>query len=293
MIQNVIDDMLITRFANNIDLHEYIKKMEHENGRDYYQHIQHSNSGNGVQWYGASYDGAMTRLLYGNKEYTERFIDGLKELNQDIDVNINIFRDIEGFAYDMGAVVDGEPECCLNIGSPKEKPTIKIRVGYSFAGSVDSDVLRNRGVAITNLIYTLMVKGYIIDLAIAEVFVPCYRFDSPDSSKRLDKSAIYINIPTENLCIGTVAMYNSVEFFRVLMILTHSMLCDKPQRPGDGKGTMEESDIKQAFGDDCFFIPAGFYDGKMMKLNTVEKANEYITQLFNEYCNKQNINIGD
>lgn len=291
MIQDINNDTLITRFSNNIDLYNYIKKMENENGRDYYKHIEECSDGSLLRWAGASYDESMTRLLYGNKEYTEKFIDGLKELNRETDVNINIFRDLEGFAYDMGAVVQGEPECCLNVGSPKEKPTIKIRIGYSFSGSISPTVLKNRGVAITNLIYTLMTKGYIIDLGIGEVFIPDYNFAIKGQS--LNNSAISVNIPTENLCIGTVAMYNSVEFFRVLMILTHSMLLDKPKMPGWGTGTRNSSDIIEAFGNDCFFIPAGYYDSRMESLHELDDANEYITKLFNDYCTKQNINIGD
>ena len=61
-----------------------------------------------------SFKNLIDWLRYGQETQTEAFIDNLKDAGTSIDVNDGIFRDIEGFAYDMGSVVKGEPECCLN-----------------------------------------------------------------------------------------------------------------------------------------------------------------------------------
>ena len=275
---------LITHFDNNVDLYNYIQSRIKEKGESYWSHIKDCTGG---RWYGGvNYEQAMNNLLFGNKDTTAKFLDELSETKQEVDTPTSVFIDSEGFAYDMGAVVSGEPECCLNSGAPESKKTINIGIDYSYCCGNSADVLRCRGIAIVNLINTLLAKGYIVNIKMVEVYKPRNEFGS---SKNLLYSVSDITIPTENLCIGTVGFYCSVEFFRVIMILTQSMLTEQPNHAGLGRGSSNSSDFLKFFGDDLFFIPGGYVDSKAEKLDTQEKADKFVANLFNEYCKKNDI----
>ena len=278
---------LITNFDSNIDLYNYIQSRVKEKGESYWEHIKDCDGGS---WYGGvDYNQAMNNLVFGNKEVTEKFLDGLNDSKKEVDTPTSVFMDIEGFAYDMGAVVSGEPECCLNSGAPEGKKTINICIDYSYHCGNGADVLRYRGVAIVNLVNTLMAKGYIVNLRMVEVYKPRNRF----SKDGVDcfQSVSCVNISTENLCIGTVGFYCSVEFFRVIMILTHSMLTEQNKLAGIGKGTYNRDDFYEYFGDDCFLIPGGYVCAEAESLTSQEKADEFITRIFNVYCEKNNLEV--
>lgn len=284
---NKEENALITYFDSNIDLYNYIQSRVKEEGEEHWTHIKDCD---GSSWYGGvDYSQAMNNLLFGNKEVTGKFLDGLNDSKKEVDTPTSVFMDTEGFAYDMGAVVSGEPECCLNIGAPEGKKTINICIDYSYHCGNSADVLRYRGVAIVNLVNTLMTKGYIVNLRMVEVYNPHKTFGK--NGVDCSHSVSCVNISTENLCIGTVGFYCSVEFFRVIMILTHSMLTEQNNDAGFGRGTNSKTDFYKYFGDDCFLIPGGYVCSEAETLTTQERADNFITKIFNEYCKKNNLEV--
>lgn len=274
---------LITTCQNNVDLYNYIQKRIEEKGENYWQHIKDSRSARDWQG-GVTYNQAINNLIFGNKDTTNTFLEGLDDVRKEKDVHSDVFLDTEGFAYDMGAVVEGEPECCLNSIGEAPKKTINIGITYDFCCGNAARVLAWRGIAITNLIYTLLNKGYIVNLKLIECYKPNY-----DAFDKYSRSYFSLDIPTENLCIGTIAFYCSVEFFRVIMILVQSMICEQPNRAGDGKGTMDIEDIYEIYGKDMFVIPDGYIDSEMKYLESQEEANKVIESLFNEYCKREGL----
>lgn len=273
-----------TIFENNIDIYNYIRKMENEKT---WSHLEeYRNRGN--NWAGnVTYGQAMQNLLYGNKDITPQFIEGLKNLGHDIYSNTGVFMNTEGFAYDMGAVVSGEPECCVDMKAPELKKNIKIVLDYTANGGVDGRIIINRGIALVNLIYTLISKGYIIDFNLCRVSL--WNDEKGHiGSETINKHFISIKVPTETLTVGTLGFYCSLEFFRVIMILAESMMLDLPNAPGHCCGTEDKKDYM--LEDNVFLIPSFYLDGKARtKCNTEEGAKEYIIGLFNEYCKQHNL----
>ena len=274
---------LITTCQNNVDLYNYIQKKIEEKGEHYWGHIGDCRSARDWQG-GVTYNQAMNNLIFGNKDTTNTFLEGLDDVRKEKDVHSDVFLDTEGFAYDMGAVVEGEPECCLNSIGEAPKKTINIGITYDFCCGNASKILAWRGIAITNLVYTLLNKGYIVNLKLIE----CYKPDI-DAFEKYSRSYFSLDIPTENLCIGTIAFYCSVEFFRVIMILVQSMICDQPNMAGNGKGTEYIEDIYEIYGKDMFVIPDGYIDYAMRDLDSQEEANKMIESLFNEYCKREGL----
>ena len=277
---------IVATCKNNVDLYNYIQKRVQEKGEKYWGHIADSKSGG--DWYGGvTYEQAMNNLLFGNKDTTRMFLDGLADSRKEADVFNEIFLDTEGFAYDIGSFVEGNPECCLNSIGEAPKKTITIGVPYDYHCGNKSKVIAWRGMAITNLVYTLINKGYIVNLK----FIECYRpIWSPEfGGVEYHRSYFSVDVPTENICIGTIAFYCSVEFFRIIMILAQSMFCEQPDRAGNGKGTREMADLYLMYGKDMFIVPDGYLDRRMEELSSLEEANKIVSELFNEYCAKEGL----
>jgi hypothetical protein len=268
-------------FENNIDLYEYIRKREKDRS---WEHIREHRTGKA--WSGnVTYEQAMNNLQYGNKDVTLRFIEGLRNLGHEVDVNTGIFMNTEGFAYDMGAVVSGEPECCVDMKAPEPKKSLTILMDYTAPCYVKGKTLELRGLAMANLLYTLVQKGYIINLMMCEVDILDYT-GKLETGDNVRKHMMCIKVPTDTLSAGTIGFYTSLEFFRVIMILTETMCLDT-DRPGDAKGSEYIEDY--CLDKDTWLIPNCYMDKRGKNLNTIEEANEYVKTLFREYCEKHNL----
>ena len=269
-------------FENNIDFYEFIRSMEKKKT---WQKIERHRARS--EWAGnKTYEETMTELLYGNKEITHQFLEGLKNLGHEAEINTGISMNTEGFAYDMGAVVSGEPECCVDMKTPESKKSLTILMDYTAAGRIDEKILVRRGLGVANLIYTLIEKGYIINLNICSCSNLSYT-GTLFSGDKVRKHLLSIGVPVDTLSLGTVGFYTSVEFFRILDILAEAMLLDADTHCGESQGTRNIEDYSLA--EDVFLIPSCYLDIRGEKLRTQEQANEYAKTLFREYCEKHNL----
>lgn len=270
-------------FENNVDLYEYIRKREKEYNWEHLNRYKNRRE----DWAGnVTYEEAMNNLLYGNKDITPQFVEGLKNLGHDIEMNTGVFMNIEGFAYDMGAVVSGEPECCVDMKAPELKKNIKIVLDWTAPCGVKGDIIINRGIAIVNLIYTLMTKGYIVDFHLCRV--SDLRFTGYINGEPVDEHFISIKVPTETLTIGTLGFYCSLEFFRIIMILSESMMLNSPYNAGELSGIENREDYM--LDENVLFIPSFYQDSSAgNRCRTPEGAKEYIIGLFNDYCKEHNL----
>lgn len=219
-------------------------------------------------------------MNYGFQKSTDYFMNVLEENKSFTDNNSGIFMDNEGFAYDMGAVVNGEPECCLNTGLPTLTPCIKILVDLSFPWHYTSEEIFNRGIAITNLVETLLANGYIVDLYAIE-------FNSQS-----DMDVIYTNkIDTQNLSIANIAFMSSPEYFRKIGFITVDRIRNKESEAGRGRSQMLKFMIDKIKRDKIFFISGGFTGAMKDFFVTPLKAIEDLTEKFNTYCTENKLDI--
>ena len=270
-------------FENNVDIYEFLKECESKGGCPYMSECKGSRN----KWSGnVTYDEATQNLLYGNKDITPIFIDGLKALGWDIDSNTGVRMNTEGFAYDMGAVVSGEPECCVDMTAPEAKKTIKVCLDYTAPSDCECTSIINRGIAIVNLLYTLMSQGYIVEFMLSRVSELHYRGNICGTN--IDNHRIFIKVPTETLSAGTLGFYCSAEFFRIIMIIAECYCCGRPDRPGNVNGTRNKKlyDLDK----DTFFIPSFWMDDYAEnKCSTLEGATKYITELYEKFCLDNNL----
>lgn len=226
-------------------------------------------------------ENTLIAMDYGLKSYTEYFLDNLDEINSEQDGADGMFMDYEGFAYDMGAVVSGEPECCVNMNQLAPTPVINICVDISFCWNVPAKEIMNRGIAITNLINTLLTKKYIVNLEFVH-----YNIQSDMNTYLRTK------IDTTTISISTIAMLCSPQFFRQISWVSIDECREKNSDCGRGNSILNKKQ-REMLSKDALFIGGSYNDDNYTDdggYGTVEKANKHIIELFNDYCRKQNIN---
>ena len=263
-------------FEGFIDHLEYIKDFVKNNTFNIISDVDVCDDFYGYNNLSNTLDG----MNYGFQKSTDYFMDIIEETKSYTDNNNGIQMDYEGFAYDMGAVVNGEPECCLNTRLPMPTPCIKIMVDLSFSWVYSQELIYNRGIAITNLVETLLVNGYIVDLY-AVLF-----------NTQSDMSIMYTNkIDTQNLSIANIAFMSSPEYFRKIGFVTIDRIRNKPSERGRGYSEILDFMVNKIKKDKIFFIGGGYSGADSDMLLSVHSSIYDLTEKFNKFCNENKIDI--
>jgi len=220
-----------------------------------------------------NYEELITKMKYGDSKATASLLDKLKSSQVYSDIDNGVKMDIDGFAYDMGSVVSGEPECCLSSGSPQAKPYIKIFVDQGYSGHTDVDVINNRSVGIVNLVTSLQTMGYVVELVVGNY-------------ERGTKIYGFTKLSTDSLCVSQIAVATSPYYWRCGSWMTTMML---GKTTDTGHSLMDYSDIEAMEKEGWFYIGGGYTDSKMNSLSTGDDGTEYITELFNKYCSTRGL----
>lgn len=273
MIENILE-FGSTKYKN-IDFNNMAEVSEFiESQKDIKKYALTSRSELSSQsrFYGVSqFDGLTDRMRYGDEKITAKYIDKLESLNMDYETKESISFDVEGFAYDMGAVVSGEPECCLNTGFPDVKPHINIFIDTGYNGSVSPDTIANRGVAILQLINSLMSMGYILDIWMIHFITT-------------SGGGLYsqrIKLSTDYLTVSQLAFSGTCEFFRVITWLLTAIQMKYHDYTGQGQSMPIESVIKD-MKKQGLFIPSGYTDCRFNNCSQ-KQAIQYVREIYNDY----------
>lgn len=220
-------------------------------------------------------------LKYGFEDNTNYFLDYVVNVKNSKDDNTGFYMDYEGFAYDMGSVVNGNPECCLNVGSSEPNKFVKIIVDITFSCMATANQISNRGIAITNLINTLLLNKCIVDLYVME-----YNIQN-------DMDVLYtVKIDTKNLSIANIAYISTPEYFRKIGFITVDVIRNKESSYGRGMSSLTNFMLNKIQKEKIFFIGGNYSDNKILNnLDNVENANKYIIQKFNDYSEHNKLNL--
>lgn len=237
---------------------------------------------NKVGWNGSyTLDETINGMKYGFDKQTEYFLDLIDQLRVQEGEGEGIFLDTEGYIYDMGSVVSGVPECCLNYHMSEPKPLIKIYVDVSFHCGFTPEQLNNRCTAIANLINTLLLNGVIVEL-----YYFMYNIQSDMDC------LITLNVDVNVLPISIIAFLSSVDYFRKIMFITMDCVRGKESECGRGYSQACDFMINKFKKEGIFFIGAGYTDDNMHKhLNSVIEANNYLLDSFKLFCKENKIRV--
>lgn len=219
-----------------------------------------------------SFDKVLDRLRFGDDKMTTMFLDQLATLKTEEGETQNaFFMDTEGVAYDMGSVVAGEPECCINQGYPESKPYIKIYIDTGYCGGVSPKTISYRGVAVYQLISNLISRGYIVDV---------YFIHYIDTSSG-GFYAQTVKLSTDYLVTSQIAFGGTCEFFRIVTWLLTAIQCKDKYYTGSGR-SMPSTEVIESFKKEGLFIPSGYTDGRFNNCDQ-QQAIQYVSEIYNEY----------
>jgi hypothetical protein len=257
----------VINFENMQEIENYIKK------EDLSKYSLLKEIENEPKFYGTNdFEKTLMRMKYGNKNVTEQYLNGINEIKQEAETNEGYFMDIEGFAYDMGSVVAGEPECCINQGALSNKPYLKIFIDTGYCGGTSQKIINNRGIAIYMLISTLIAKGYILDIYFVHYITA---WSTPNMYY-----AQNVRLPLENIDISQIAFLGTCEYFRTITWLLTAIQSNCTWYTGDGK-SMPSDRIVEKLKKEGLFIPSGYTDERFEDCSQ-EDAIRYITEIYNE-----------
>lgn len=264
-------------FDNIIDLYENIMPFIKANTFGVVDEINENVGWNGEY----SLNQTVEAMKFGFQKNTDYFLDNIKEIRSQETTGKGTYLDYEGFAYDMGNVVEGVPECCLNADLPATKPCIKIVVDIGFPSLYSAKQLNNRGIAIANLINTLIINGFIIDLCFMRY------------NHQHDMDIMFtVRVNTEVLPISVVAFLSSSDFFRKIGFITTDFIRERPSEIGRGMTIIQEFMLNKFKREDIFFIGGGYSNPELCyHLENIKEANNYLLSLFNTYCKEHKIKI--
>lgn len=264
-------------FDSIIDQYEYIMPSIRNNRFGNVTELEKDMGWNGSYTLNEVVEG----MKYGLQKSTDYFLDNIKEIRSQDTTGRGTFLDYDGFAYDMGSVVEGVLECCLNADLPAVKPCIKVLVDVSFSCWHSANQLDNRGIAIANLINTLIINGYIVDL--------CFMLYNTQSDMDIMATT---RVNTEVLPISTVAFLSGSDYFRKIGFITMDEVRDKASNWGRGQSYIQNFMLNKFKKEDIFFIGGSYANPQISShINTVSEANEYIISLFATYCKEHKIKL--
>ncbi len=226
-------------------------------------------------------DQTIDGMNYGFKKNTDYFLEVIEDTKSFKDDANLMYMDIEGFSYDMGAVVSGVPECCINTGLPAPTPCFKIFVDITFNWTYSAKQIMNRGIAITCLIENLILNGYIVDLYVM------------DFNRQSDIHTMYtVKVDTQNLSIANIAFMSSPEYFRKIGWITTDKIRNKASEGGRGNSTLLPFMLDKIKKDKIFYIGGSYTDSDLCNhLSTPQEAIKYLVNKFNTFCKDNKIYV--
>lgn len=264
------------KFDSILDQYDYLKDFVKKDKFGTVKEVSQEDDFYGKRRFKDSLNG----MLYGFDDDTQYFLDSIANVTKDTESDDGIGMDVEGYAYDMFSVINNIPECCLTMSSPSTKPYIKIMVDVCFSAWYTAEEIRNRGIAITNLINTLLINGCIVDLCFMELNI------------QSDLNVMYtVKVDTELLPISNIAFICSPEYFRKIGFCTIDAIREKESEGGRGRSKVFDFMLKKFKKDKLFFIGGSFTNPDLTreKLETVNLANEYVLEIFKKYCEENKI----
>lgn len=261
---------LVEEFDSLTQMYEYIKTHEHDKDWEY------TRSGDSFSGSSKSWEEIKQMLLYGDQQLTDFYLKELPLPEYDTDTSSGVRMDIQGCGYDMGAVISGEPECCIAMDSPSTKECLDIYVDIGYCGSTGAETISRRGVSIIKLITQLVSQGVIVNFHLA------HYIDTVGKSL-----ATVITLPTDTLSVSQIAFICSPTFFRTISWLLNEIRTGEIGAGGLGCSQIKSKKIKEIKNSGGFYIPGGYIDSEWNHISNQKQADEKLLSMYEEFVTDQ------
>lgn len=230
------------------------------------------------------FDKAYNQMVYGYK-YSQKLMDNLSDFRDADELGLGgLSMDVEGSAYDMGAVVQGVPECCIADTAVEEKKHLRLVASVGFNSGMESEYIVNRGVAIADLAGSLMLKGYIVDLDFLMQYNP--------NAGYLPSVVFFVRVPQSAICASTIAFLTSSQFLRKICIGVSDFILEHDV---NGSATGFKSDkVLEWCKDKSLYFEDGYDIDDNSQIRemyaTPEKSRETVKGIYEEWVKKKGWN---
>lgn len=223
-----------------------------------------------------TYEQEKERIIFGNRDLTDSIGKALSDVELGtLDTPTGVSMGIEGSVYDMGAVLSGIPECCVQMDSPSSSRTIDIYVDIGYPGDVSAATINRRTITIMKLINQLVLQRVVVNFHLAH-------FTTVDGEYELG-TIITLN-GLEGL-VPQMAYLCSTSFFRVVSWNLNEIRCGI--NGGRARSMPSDKLIKSIKEEGGFYIPGGYVDDFWGGVSSQEDADSHLMESYNKFLKER------
>lgn len=223
-----------------------------------------------------TYEKEKERVIFGNRKLTDSVGKILSDVELGtLDAPVGVSMGVEGCVYDMGAVLSGIPECCVQMDSPSDSRVIDIYVDIGYCGGVSAERINIRTIAIMKLINQLVLQKVVVNFHLAH-------FTTVDGDYNLG-TIITLN-GLEGL-VPQMAYLCSPSFFRVVSWNLNEIRCGI--NGGSARSMPSDKLIKSIEETGGFYIPGGYVDSFWEYVNTQDEADSHLMESYNKFLERR------
>ncbi|MCO6429982.1 MAG: hypothetical protein J5J00_03910 [Deltaproteobacteria bacterium] len=227
---------------------------------------------------------AVSLAKWGWPEKREDIQRYFGEVQRLVDQQVRMRLDVAGEAVDVGAFLEGEPECMLSYQAP-EMRSLKVIVNLSARFDSDARTLLNRGIAVASLVYALQSSGVGVSLAVGEWV--------HDGRRSIHETIVEVNQYSEYIDPGRLAFWiaHPAALRRCIFRYQEQRSPEVRERfgfqEGGGYGKPVDPDTSRFKEEGTVFIP--YPDPNALELyETPEKAFDTVRKI----AAKQGVHLG-
>ena len=224
---------------------------------------------NGSKWYGATYEEAKNRLLYGHISPDLTAFDlSIKQLAGDLKPKEPFYKhEIIGQVLDIGVFTTGDPECWLEPDLLETKNNLTLYIDTGATCAVTPEQMFNRGVALCALIDVLS-EDYNLEI---------FMVGTAGAGNWMPKEVSFsLRVPSDPLDIEMVhyictdISYSRRLFYPMCDMIGGYVHSSHQVKPFHSSLMVEKSKY--------FYHAAGYGYREMYKFNTIDSTKEWIKE---------------
>ena len=187
-------------------------------------------------WCGGTFAEAVKQATEGNPDLVKDFFDGVNVIQAMIEEErTGEIRDVTGEYFDVADYLSGEPEVFRRDEYGERKPVVPVYVNFSMHCDISTEVIKNRGIAITALCDELSKSGFIVDLNV----VHAVEYGAGKYYTKIKLQNDPLDIDTLAFCVANPMCLRRL-WFALLENVTDQSSCG-------GYGSPREYDLQEIF----------------------------------------------
>ena len=265
---NIVSDSAKTMlyFDDILDYVEYCNAVPEKN---------YSKSRTDNKWCGGTFAEAVKQATTGNPDLVKDFFDGVNIIQAMIEEEKNgEIRDVTGEYFDVADYLSGEPEVFRRDEYGERKPVVPVYANFSMRCDISTDVIKNRGIAITALCDELSKSGFIVDLNVVHAVSYSGKYYYTKIKLQNDP----LDIDTLAFCVANPMCLRRL-WFALLENVTNDRSCG-------GYGSPREYDLQEIFDTGLsgfYFTSSGHNVFRSGNYSSLENAKTHVLAMIEKF----------